>query len=228
MHMTKIFLNPTNGYYDPFTGETADFGLNKYESCKKIDLSNPVSRVSTTLQESNESEKNSSENNADVGGKIEHNAESIIKEIKEDNYRKASKFTASKKSIFSRVSDVVAFVVDKATDIAARYPVRTAVGITMVAVISKEVIDRVAGGDSGGGSSSHEYNGDNYSSDEDLEHEDRIEEDDLISDDSLEEIEHKSKRPHITKSYERTRFGKVEHVSGYSTGKNRKDQDDDE
>lgn len=36
------FLNPTNGCFDPRTHSTKDFGINIYESCEVIILSNPV------------------------------------------------------------------------------------------------------------------------------------------------------------------------------------------
>ena len=37
-----FFQNPTNGYYDPQTGETEDFGENRYEPCKEVSLSEPA------------------------------------------------------------------------------------------------------------------------------------------------------------------------------------------
>ncbi len=39
------FHNPTNGYYDPITGITKQFGDNKYEPCRVIELSDPIKRV---------------------------------------------------------------------------------------------------------------------------------------------------------------------------------------
>ena len=37
------FKTPTNGYFNPQTGETKDFGNNPYEPCKAKKLSNPIS-----------------------------------------------------------------------------------------------------------------------------------------------------------------------------------------
>lgn len=37
------FRNPTNGYYNPVTKDTTDFGNSKYEPCEIIELSNPIS-----------------------------------------------------------------------------------------------------------------------------------------------------------------------------------------
>ena len=47
----------------------------------------------------------------------------------------------------------------------------------------------------------------------------------LASEDSSDEAVPQTKRPHDTKGYTRTRRGKVEHVRGYSTGKNRDNPD---
>jgi len=39
------FQNPTNGYYDPITGETSDFDIESYVPCQVIELSDPVVKV---------------------------------------------------------------------------------------------------------------------------------------------------------------------------------------
>ena len=39
------FQNPTNGYYNPKTGETKDFGEGKYEPCEVNSLSEPVAEI---------------------------------------------------------------------------------------------------------------------------------------------------------------------------------------
>lgn len=36
------FQTATNGYYNPITGETSDFGLDKYEPCEILELSDPI------------------------------------------------------------------------------------------------------------------------------------------------------------------------------------------
>lgn len=36
------FQTSTNGYYNPITGETSDFGLDKYKPCEILELSEPV------------------------------------------------------------------------------------------------------------------------------------------------------------------------------------------
>ena len=53
------FQNPTNGYYDPETGETTDFGEGKYEPCEINDLSEPVAIQDENIdgQEAEENEE---------------------------------------------------------------------------------------------------------------------------------------------------------------------------
>ena len=82
--------------------------------------------------------------------------------------------------------------------------------------------------DGGSNSSSSDHSSSRYISDSDstrneeseLE-ESTEEEEELASEDSSDEAVPQTKRPHDTKGYTRTRRGKVEHVRGYSTGKNR-------
>lgn len=45
------FQTPTNGYFDPTTGETSNFGLSKYEPCEILELSEPI--ISTSDQAQN-------------------------------------------------------------------------------------------------------------------------------------------------------------------------------
>lgn len=52
------FQNPTNGYYDPETGETKDFGENKYEPCEVKELSAPIAQKNTNAEEDTEAMKN--------------------------------------------------------------------------------------------------------------------------------------------------------------------------
>lgn len=55
----KNFQNPTNGYYNYITGETKDFGDNKYEPCSVISLSDPIFSPNASSDYSNSSETES-------------------------------------------------------------------------------------------------------------------------------------------------------------------------
>ena len=39
------FQNPTNGYYNPITGETRDFSIESYVPCQVVELSDPIVQV---------------------------------------------------------------------------------------------------------------------------------------------------------------------------------------
>ncbi|MBD5540970.1 MAG: teneurin-3 [Lachnospiraceae bacterium] len=59
------YRNPTNGYFDPVTKTTRDFGNNKYALCKIIELSNPVVSTSDVVygqQETTEASLKEGEN----------------------------------------------------------------------------------------------------------------------------------------------------------------------
>lgn len=61
------FLNSTNGYFNPKTGKTNDFGDNSFEPCKVIDLGNPVTR---TGKDSGTYMSNTTKNNMKGAGKM--------------------------------------------------------------------------------------------------------------------------------------------------------------
>jgi hypothetical protein len=44
------FRNPTNGYYDPITHQTTDFGNGEFVPCKQIELSSPIVKVDIASQ----------------------------------------------------------------------------------------------------------------------------------------------------------------------------------
>lgn len=50
-----FFRNLTNGYYNPITGETRDFGSNMYEPCEVIKLNDPVSLINHQIPDSDAS-----------------------------------------------------------------------------------------------------------------------------------------------------------------------------
>lgn len=48
------FQNSTNGFYNPYTGKTIDFGSNKYEPCAIIELREPVIHSESRAQNTTE------------------------------------------------------------------------------------------------------------------------------------------------------------------------------
>ena len=55
-HNNGNFTIPTNGYFDPITGETKDFSSNKYEPCKIIGLSTPITVGNCSQKKQNDTE----------------------------------------------------------------------------------------------------------------------------------------------------------------------------
>lgn len=70
------YRNPTNGYFDPVTKTTRDFGQNKYEPCEIIELSEPVVSTNNPTEPSAE-EKGSSQK--------QENGKILNKEQQKDN-----------------------------------------------------------------------------------------------------------------------------------------------
>ncbi len=60
------FQTPTNGYYNPITGETSDFGLNKYEPCETLELSEPII-ISTNDQAQNKTNNTDTSTAENIG-----------------------------------------------------------------------------------------------------------------------------------------------------------------
>lgn len=58
------FQNPTNGFFNPATGEVKDFGLNKYEPCEILELSEPVIRTGGQVQNATENTDTSTNTSA--------------------------------------------------------------------------------------------------------------------------------------------------------------------
>lgn len=68
--------NPTNGYYDPRTGKTAEFPEGSYEPCKIIELSEPIIKYSDNSEAIVESEKAQKPNSAESDNKNNDTLES--------------------------------------------------------------------------------------------------------------------------------------------------------
>ena len=140
--------------------------------------------------------------------------------------KKVSTEAKPKLSFLGKIKDGFEHVKELAVGFAVEHPVITAIAVAVSAEVGKEVVKRAT--DGGSNSSSSDHSSSRYISDSDstrneeseLE-ESTEEEEELASEDSSDEAVPQTKRPHDTKGYTRTRRGKVEHVRGYSTGKNR-------
>ena len=222
--------NPTNWYYNPVTKEMTDFGAGKYIPCEIIELSDPVIKNIIPEQEIDVEE---TENEYEAN-------ETHAPPIDEIGIEEA---TANGITIVDRVKDSIekartglGYVFKKGVGYLAKHPRLLIVGAVAFG-LGKVAVERNTSNDSGSGDSSTEINYKNmldddddmdYGSDYDTEIEEE-EDEDGVGFASL--LKPQTKSPHDTRAYTRTRFGKVEQVRGYSTGKNRsriEDSEDDE
>ena len=228
------FQNPTNGYYNPITKETVEFDQKDYKPCEVIDLSNPISKSSSIVQESTDKDGTSEKTIVEKTNVTEK--QHVLQQQESRVVAAPVSPSIPKSSFISSIKDGVRNAVKKTTEFAAEHPVLTTVVLTGATYLGKEIVDgALKSGSTSGDSSSRSHYSDRFFSRNDLiNHDDGSQEnDELLADDvdntsdNTEEKEHSTKRPHDTRGYERTRFGKVEHVSGYSTGKNKEGQSDE-
>ncbi|MEL1136561.1 teneurin-3 [Desulfitobacterium sp. THU1] len=121
------FQTPTNGYYNPTTGETSDFGLDKYEPCEILELSEPII-ISTSDQAQNKTNNTDTSTTENVG-----NTKAVIP---------PGSINASKKGFIGTVKHFAG----KAMKFYIRYkkvidPIVIPVALATVAVV-KESLDR--------------------------------------------------------------------------------------
>lgn len=223
------FQNPTNGYFNPFTGETVDFGDNKYKLCEIITLSDPVVVLNSTSKELSEGMDNSAINSEDT--KQPPVRDAPAKEIKSEatsqkpQIQNSPPFNESPKIKKSGFREGLKRVAESVKDFAVQHPVLTGVVKVVGVAIAGYLLDRAAssGGGSGGGGSDYTPTIDSY----DDTYSDASEFDESFDEASDAAMEQEGrgkgspKAPHDTSGYTRTRNGKLEHVRGYSTGENR-------
>jgi hypothetical protein len=223
------FQNPTNGYFNPFTGETLDFSDNKYKPCEIITLSDPVVVLNATSKELSEGIDNSAVDSEDT--KQPPVRDAPVKEIKSEatpqkpQIKTSPPVNESPKIEKSGFREGLKRFAESVKEFAVQHPVLTEVVKVVGVATAVYLLDRVAssGGGSGGGGSDYTSPTDSY----DDTYSDASEFDDSAGEDSDAAMEQEGrgkgspKAPHDTSGYTRTRNGKVEHVRGYSTGENR-------
>ena len=199
----RNFQNPTNGFFNPHTGETKDFGSNKYVPCEIIKLSEPVYI------------KNKAEN-------VDSNKEKSKDTIKKDDV--VTSGIKTKRDVSAKMK----IIVSKSQKIGEKMAAGTG-KIAKFAIENKEVIGITIGAVGGiirvvksaGEASRSDYSLSTDEDDEGITYEEEnpgeedFEEDD-ISDESLSEGSEKSSRAsprqHPVVGYPRRRNGKVEYV----------------
>jgi hypothetical protein len=190
----RNFQNPTNGFFNPYTGETKDFGSNRYEPCEIIKLSNPMVHIGSNVEDVNES--------------IEKSDNRVKKsDVISSHIKNKSNVSAKIKTAVPKAQKVAQMIKDKASE------------VVKFTVEHKEIIGAVAEGAIAiyamRKSSSSDYSSSTDEDDEGITYEEENSEEDFeeddFSDESLSEGPEKSSRAsprkHIVKPHGQ-RYGK--------------------
>lgn len=150
------YRNPTNGYFDPVTKTTRDFGDNKYEPCEIIELTNPIVRVGDAIQVSTETaEAFPKEDKEESSGEEQRKDTHLPPKASTATVSTVKPFPKTSKSFRERIMEAV-------KDFSERHPVITGVikvAAGTVPIIVARVVASNSNRSSGGtGSSSSEDN----------------------------------------------------------------------
>lgn len=203
----RNFQNPTNGFFNPYTGETKDFGSNRYEPCEIIKLSNPVVHIGSNVEYVKEN--------------VEKSDNSVKKsDVVSRRIKNKSNISAKMKTVIPKAQKVVQIIKNKAGEVAefaVEHKEEIGVAIGAVSAISGVVGNIVKLGSSDYSTSTDEDD-EGITYEEENSGEEDFEEDD-ISDESLPEEPEKSSRAspcqHSVVGYPRLRKGKIEYVKPY-------------
>lgn len=210
------YQNPTNGCFNPFTGETSEFGDNEYKACEVITLSDPISVITessgehiATKNDDTCSTYSTTQSSEDDAKGCEPEVSSTPKWQKNKTASCVKNSRVIKKSVFLRN---VKRVTSAVKDYAEQHPILTNIvytigGYAVKRIIVKTVSSVIHSAD-GGSSASHSSYANKLVATIDAEQETKS-----------THGKGAPKEPHDTSGYTRTRNGRIEHVKGYSTGK---------
>jgi hypothetical protein len=226
------FQNPTNGYFNPFTGKTKDFGDNKYEPCIIIKLSDPVVFPNNITKDVPEKAANIQEDKPEaVSPQTTDKSCEVIRDETLPSSHKTHSLASTRKTpaiTESGFREGVKHIASSIKEFAVQHPVLTGIAKFIGVAAAIDLVDRVTsqGRGSGGNGCNRYFISSSDSSGE--TNRGSSESYDSTGEDGFAETgqnegpgKRMPKAPHDTSGYTRTRFGKEERVSGYSTGRNR-------
>ena len=149
------YRNPTNGYFDPVTKTTRDFGDNKYEPCKIIKLTDPVVGLSDVAHVSSETTEASLKEDKEKNSGEEQRKDNPIS--KKPSTFASPTVKASQKACKS-FCNKIKYAVENVKGVIERHPVLTCVlkfvGGAAIAVGAKAIANcnRSSAGESGSSS----------------------------------------------------------------------------
>lgn len=149
------YRNPTNGYFDPVTKITRDFGDNKYEPCEIIKLTDPIVSPSDVAQVSSETtEASPKEDKEKSSGEEQRKDTPPPKKASTATVSTVKPSPKASKSFGEKIMDAIEAV----KDFGERHPVLTGVlkfvGVAAVAVGTEAIANSSKGSSGGSGSSS--------------------------------------------------------------------------
>lgn len=226
------FRNPTNGYYDPITHETTDFGDGKYVPCKEIELTNPVAKQPSV--EKAEKEQASDSETSD----IDHQREKLSDEkrnagqqagAENSQQRFYEKPHAKVEPELNWFEKGVKFLWDHRKNIAKGLGIAAAGAAAIAGGVSEYKKSRDGGSGSPDWSSDDNYNRQpsNLTSLDDSEPADDLSDTPTAFQERDYPDERASPREHTVSGYDRVRNGKVEHIDSYKRGGKKKEDEED-
>lgn len=191
------FGNPTNGYYNPKTGKTTDFGDGPYKPRRAFKLTEPI--LSREPVESEVKAANEVKQFEERNTQVSHEAFNVG--------RKSSHSHKGIGHIFEKVAEnAVSFYTEHKETIKKGGKLA---GALFLATVARGVEEKMSNRKNDYSSSDYGYdcNSRSYNN--------------TSNDEADGKLARKSPKPHETSKYTRVRYGKVENVRGYKTGGNK-------
>lgn len=179
------YRNPTNGYFDPVTKTTRNFGDNIFEPCEIIKLSDPIVSLNDVVEVSLETTEISLKN---VERSFEEEQQKNTHISKKPS---ASKIPAPKSSPKARegIGELIMKALKVAKGFSKNHPVLTGVlkaaGVTFVAVGTEVIANR----GKGSGGNSRSVSSDNYFSSSSDNHNIEVSKSDDYDDDGVDDYD---------------------------------------
>lgn len=210
------FHIPTNGYYDPKTGETIDFGEGSYVPCKIIELSDPVA-VPKPIEpkETVKKEQSAKDENSDKGTHTSKKSTDNAPPKKTAHVAASVKKTILKQAAKSSGGNGVKQFLGKVGRFIAEHPAEIIEGVVGALTIGSEIASIASGSKGSGGKPSGRSSSTPVSTASSAGNASKVAE--TLSE-TLEKIDRSSPIEHAVSGYDRMQNGKKVHVNPYTRG----------
>lgn len=212
------FRNPTNGYYDPITHETMDFGDGKFIPCKQIELSHPVVEIEKT----DNSTKDVADEKSEEESHERETEQATPAQTNKPNDKPIKPQPTPKKS-GGGIGGFFKSVADGARKFATDHPIITAVGVALVGAAIDAAVSssRNKSNSASDDRSTYDYQPPTYQPPADSTNELQqidTEEYSSVPPERNYPDHHASPEEHMVSGYDRVRYGRKEHIDPYKRG----------